>query len=195
MSDFSNTSRGRAHILFRTEDANINRSEAFYFMHTAALATIGFLLAPMILVAQQPTNKGSMQIPSYALTALAPVLIVDAVEPSLQFWTDRLGFAKENEVPGPDGKLIFGSVNKDGIEIMYQTRASVIAEDPKSAVELTGRSAALFITVPSLRDLDTIERLTKGAPVVKTRHDTSYGTTEFYIREPGGNVVGFSVRR
>jgi len=168
--------------------------EAFHLMRKAALAAICFLLAPMIPVAQQPTNKGSMQTPSYVLTALAPVLIVDAVEPSLKFWND-LGFAKENELPGPDGKLIFGSVNKDGIEIMYQTRASVIAADPKSAAELTGRSAALFITVPSLGDLETIERLTKGAPVVKTRHDTAYGTTEFYIREPGGNVVGFSTRK
>ena len=163
-------------------------------MRTAALATLGLLLAPVMLVAQQPTNKGSMQIPSYTLTALAPVLIVDAVEPSLKFWTD-LGFAKENEVPGADGKLIFGSVNKDGIEIMYQSRASVIAQDPKSATELTGRSAVLFITVPSVGDLDTIERLTKGAPVVKARHDTTYGTSEFYIREPGGNVVGFSARK
>ncbi len=136
-----------------------------------------------------------MSIPAYALTALAPVLIVEAVGPSVEFWTDRLGFAKENEVPGPDGALIFASVNKDGVEIMYQTRASVIADDPASASELTGRNVALFITVPSVRDLDTIERLTEGAPVVKPRHDTFYGTTEFYIREPAGNVVGFSARR
>ncbi len=136
-----------------------------------------------------------MPIPSYTLTSLAPVLIVDAVGPSVEFWTDRLGFAKENEVPGPDGNLIFASVRKDGVEIMYQSRASVIADDPKSASELTGRSAALFITVPSVRDLDTIEAQTKGAPVVKARHDTFYGTTEFYIREPGGNVVGFSARK
>ena len=169
--------------------------EAVDFMRTEALATIGLLLAPMILVAQQPTYKGSMPIPPYTLTALAPVLVVDAVEPSLEFWADRLGFAKENVVPGPDGKLIFGSVSKDGIEIMYQTRASVIAEDPKSAADLTGHSAALFITVPTVGDLDTIERLARGAPVVKARHDTNYGTTEFYIREPGGNVVGFSARK
>ena len=164
-------------------------------MRTVVVAIIGFLLAPATVLSQQPTNKGSMQIPPYTLTALAPVLIVDAVEPSLDFWAERLGFAKENEVPGPDGKLIFGSVTKDGIEIMYQTRASVIADDPASAAELTGRSAALFITVPSISDLETIERMTKGAPVVKARHDTTYGTTEFYIREPGGNVVGFSARK
>jgi len=85
----------------------------------------------------------------YSLKSLAPVMIVEAVEPSLKFWTEQLGFAKDNEVPGPDGKLIFASVKKDDLEI-------------------------------------------KNAPVVKKRHDTFYGTTEFYIREPGGNVVGFA---
>jgi hypothetical protein len=49
----------------------------------------------------------------YTLTALTPVLIVEVVEPSLAFWT-TLGFAMENEVPSPDGKLLFASVMKDG---------------------------------------------------------------------------------
>jgi uncharacterized glyoxalase superfamily protein PhnB len=129
---------------------------------------------------------------SYSLKQLTPVLIVDEVEPGLTFWRDRLGFTTENEVPGPDGKLIFASAKKDGVEVMYQTKASVLAEDPSQALELGGRSVALFITVPSLADLDTIEARTKGAPVVKPRHQTFYGSTEFYIREPGGNVIGFA---
>ena len=133
-----------------------------------------------------------MSTQRYTLQALAPVLIVEAVEPSLKFWTEQLGFAKDNEVPGPDGKLIFASVKKDGVEIMYQTRASVIADNPATAAELNGRSVSLFITVPTIADLDEIARRSKGAPIVKPRHDTFYGTTEFYIREPGGNVVGFA---
>jgi uncharacterized glyoxalase superfamily protein PhnB len=133
-----------------------------------------------------------MPVAHYSLRALAPVLIVEAVEPSIRFWTEQLGFSKDNEVPGPDGKLIFASVKKDGVEIMYQTRASVIADDPAAAADLNGRSVALFITVPAIADLDVIARRTKAAPAVKTRHDTFYGTTEFYIREPGGNVVGFA---
>lgn len=128
----------------------------------------------------------------YSLTALTPVLIVDAVEPGVAFWADRLGFIKENEVPGPDGKLIFASVKKGAVEIMYQTRASVLADDPSQAATIDGHSVALFITVPAIADLDAIERATRGAPVVKPRHDTFYGMTEFYIREPGGNVVGFA---
>jgi uncharacterized glyoxalase superfamily protein PhnB len=124
-----------------------------------------------------------------ALKQLTPVLIVDAVEPCIRFWVDRLGFAVTNEVPGPDGKLVFASVQLGAIEIMYQTRASVIDEQPGSAKELVGHSVALFITVDNL---DSVEKSLAGAPVVKPRHQTFYGSTEMYVREPGGNTVGFA---
>lgn len=124
-----------------------------------------------------------------SLKQLTPVLIVDAVEPCVKFWVDRLGFSLTNEVPGPDGKLIFGSVQLGPVEIMYQTRASVIEEQPGAARDLMGHSVALFITVD---DLDKVEQSLAGAPVVKPRHDTFYGSTEIYVKEPGGNTVGFA---
>lgn len=133
-----------------------------------------------------PANASS---PAPTLKQLTPVLIVAAVEPCIKFWTDRLGFVVNNQVPGEDGKLIFASVEKGGIEIMYQTRASVISEDPTAAGDLTGHSVALFITVA---DLDTVEKSLDGVPVVKPRHDTFYGSTEIYVKEPGGNTVGFA---
>lgn len=123
------------------------------------------------------------------LTHLTPVMIVDAVEPCLAFWTERLGFTKENEVPGPDGMLIFASARSGAVEVMYQTRASVVAEDPAQAGALNGHSIALFISVP---DLDAVERALAGAPVVKPRHKTFYGSEEIYVKEPGGNTVGFA---
>jgi uncharacterized glyoxalase superfamily protein PhnB len=129
---------------------------------------------------------------SFRLRSLAPVLVVDSVEPCLDFWVDQLAFSKENEVPGPDGKVLFASVKKDDVEIMYQSRASVAADSPEQAAELTGHSTALFITVPTVADLDAIEARVKNAPSVKPRHETFYGSIEFYVREPGGNVVGFA---
>jgi len=123
------------------------------------------------------------------LQHLAPVLVVDRVEQCLEFWVDRFGFTVENEVPGSDGQLIFASVKKDGLEVMYQTRASVVADNPEAAKDLDGHSIALFITV---NDIDIVERAVAGAPVVKPRHQTFYGSTELYVREPGGNTVGFA---
>lgn len=126
---------------------------------------------------------------TFGLQHLSPVLVVDEVEPCLRFWTDRLGFTTENQVPGSNGKLVFASVKSGAVEVMYQTRASVLAERPEAAGEVVGHSTVLFITVD---DLDLIEKAVAGAAVVKPRHDTFYGTSEMYVKEPGGNTVGFA---
>jgi uncharacterized glyoxalase superfamily protein PhnB len=123
------------------------------------------------------------------LEKLTPVMVVERVEPCVRFWADRFGFTVTNQVPGPDGALIFASAERDGIEVMYQTRASVVAEMPEAERELSGHSVTLFIAVD---DLDAVERAVAGAPVVKPRHQTFYGSTELYVREPGGNTVGFA---
>ena len=123
------------------------------------------------------------------LNRLTPVLVVDAVEPCIQFWIERFGLVPESEVPGDAGKLVFGIVKKGDVEIMYQTRESVLAERPDAAAEFTGHSTALFITT---EDLNAVERALEGVPVVKARHKTFYGSEEIYVREPGGNTVGFA---
>src|SRR4051794_15402058 len=94
-------------------------------------AAFGMLTAP-------PSGSTPMTVPQ--LQHIAPVLVVDRVEPCLKFWVDRFGFTIENQVPGPEGQLIFASVKKDGLEVMYQTRASVITDNPDAAKELDGHS-------------------------------------------------------
>jgi uncharacterized glyoxalase superfamily protein PhnB len=123
------------------------------------------------------------------LSNVAPVLVVDRVEPCVEFWVDRFGFGMQHQVPGPDGATLFASVAKDGIEIMYQTRASVLADPVTTPDRVDGSATVLFFTVPSL---DEVERATAGSPVVKARHKTPYGSTEIYVREPGGHLVGFA---
>ncbi len=125
------------------------------------------------------------------LGRFAPVMVVERVEPCIAFWVDRFGFAPENEVPGPDGTLAFASAKKDAIEVMYQSRASVLAQGADRAAGMDGHSVVLFIDVP---DLNAVERAVAGAPVVVARHKTFYGTEEIYVREPGGNMVGFAQR-
>ena len=125
----------------------------------------------------------------FGLRHLTPVLVVDDVELCLRFWTEKLGFTAENQVPGDNGRLVFASARAGDVEVMYQTRASVLAERPDAADEVVGHSTVLFITVD---DLDPIEASVSGAPIVKPRHDTFYGSTELYVKEPGGNLVGFA---
>ena len=118
---------------------------------------------------------------------LTPILLVDAIEPMLPFWTERLGFQKTAEVPEGD-HLGFVILAKDGIEVMYQTRASVDNDVP-SLRDMPSRGAMLFIEVESI---DAVENALKGVEVVVPRRKTFYGADELFVREPGGNVVGFA---
>jgi uncharacterized glyoxalase superfamily protein PhnB len=123
------------------------------------------------------------------IRTLTPVLVVESVDACLPFWTERLGFTVTNHVPGPDGQMIFAILQRGGIEVMYQTRESVLADGTMTEAEANGHSVGLFLTVDSL---DDVEKRIAGAPLVKPRHDTFYGSTEIYVKEPGGNTVGFA---
>jgi uncharacterized glyoxalase superfamily protein PhnB len=121
---------------------------------------------------------------------VSPLLTVDAIEPCLPFWVERLGFAKTVEVP--DGtSLGFVILAKDGVEIMYQSRASVEKDIPALA---RGSSKALpamglFIEVGNI---DEVERALEGIEQVIPRRRTFYGMDEVIVRDPGGYVVVFA---
>lgn len=121
------------------------------------------------------------------ISKLTPVLMVEAIEPVLDFWVKRLGFSKTTEVPH-EGHLGFVILERDGIEIMYQTRASVAADiAPLASSPMKG--SFLFFQVD---DLDAIEKALKGITPVVPRRKTFYGADELIVREPAGNIVTFA---
>ena len=118
---------------------------------------------------------------------LTPVLMVDAIEPVLEFWITRLGFEKTIEVPH-ENTLGFVALERDGVQLMYQTRASVAADiEPLAASPMRG--TFLFIEVD---DLDAIARSLHGVTPVVPRRTTFYGSQELIVREPAGNAVTFA---
>jgi uncharacterized glyoxalase superfamily protein PhnB len=118
---------------------------------------------------------------------VTPILLVDAIEPSLPFWTERLGFNRTTEVPDDD-RLGFVILEKAGHEVMYQTMHSVESDVPSMATTPT-RGSVLFIEVD---DISAIERALDGFEVVVPRRRTFYGADELFVREPGGHIVGFA---
>lgn len=121
-------------------------------------------------------------------TKLTPILTVEAIEPCLPFWLDRLGFTKTTEVPHED-RLGFAILQKDGIEVMYQTLDSIAADAPSLAAGMPKGGSILFIEVD---DIDAIETAMAGADIVVPRRRTFYGAEEIFAREPGGHLVGFA---
>jgi hypothetical protein len=120
-------------------------------------------------------------------TRLTPVLMVDAIEPCLPFWVERLGFTKTTEVPH-EGQLGFVILEKGNVQIMYQTKDSVAADIPPVA-KSPMKGTFLFIEVD---DLDAVEKAVKGVPLVVPRRTTFYGSQELILKEPAGNTVTFA---
>jgi uncharacterized glyoxalase superfamily protein PhnB len=119
------------------------------------------------------------------MQSLTPILLVDAIEPCLDFWK-RLGFDVAVEVPEGDA-LGFVILKNGPVEVMYQSRASVAKDVP--AMADFPSSSILYIHVTNI---DEVIAAVSDAPVLVPKRTTFYGATEYTVREPGGNAVGFA---
>lgn len=124
---------------------------------------------------------------TYTAKKITAVLVVQAIEPSLEFWEKRLGFTKVAEVPH-ENALGFIILVKDGLELMYQTEASVKA-DFAATGPVPGKATSLFMEVSDLAD---VERALAGYPLAMPRRTAFYGMHEIGVREPGGHWITFA---
>lgn len=123
-----------------------------------------------------------------AIRKSTPVLFVDAIEPSLAFWRDRLGFAVTVEVPHGD-TLGFVILVNESVEIMLQSVDSLEADAASYARAFDGDKTWLFVEV---EDLAAVEAALDGCEIVLERRTTFYGAQETGYREPGGHFVTFA---
>ena len=128
--------------------------------------------------------------------SIAPVLIVERVAPTRDFFRDRLGFTQTAVIADGD-ELGFAMLEKDGVEVMIQSHASVIEDVGPDAARLvnetiSGRGAVgLYVTVS---DIDLLVPAVADADVIVPLRKTFYGMHEITVREPGGHAVTFASR-
>jgi len=123
-----------------------------------------------------------------AVKRITPVLYVKQIEPCVIFWVDRLGFKKTVEVPDGD-RLGFVILERDGLEIMYQSFSSAEKDAPAAAREINGGRTFLYIEVDRL---ETVMDAMKGANVVVPLRTTFYGAKEIGVKDPAGHVIVFA---
>ncbi len=121
------------------------------------------------------------------ITSITPVLVVDAVEPTRDFFL-QAGFEVLFDVPEGD-RLGFAGLAKDGLQVMVGTRGNANESAGMQALTRTSRAAVVFIEVD---DVDAIIAALAGRKVCDERHKTFYGADEISYEEPGGNIVTFA---
>src|SRR6202050_4506412 len=102
-----------------------------------------FLLPPIV------SAQGDAHVKPIAVKRVTALLLVDEIEPCLNFWVDRFGFTKAGEVP--DGnKLAFVMLQKGTTEVMYQTYASVQKDDAQPAKDARKGPTFLYVEADDL---------------------------------------------
>jgi uncharacterized glyoxalase superfamily protein PhnB len=116
------------------------------------------------------------------------LLFAQELEPSIQFWTEQLGFQKTVEVPEGD-KIGFVLMEKNGVELMYQSFLSV--EKDSAATAAVARKGPTFLYV-EVENLDVTLAATRGAEIVMPVRTTFYHAREFGIKDPAGHYIIFA---
>ena len=117
-----------------------------------------------------------------------PVLFVDAIEPCLPFWQERLGFERTVEVPDGE-RLGFAILTNGSVELMYQTAAMLAKDSAAHSVNFDDDKTFLFVEVD---DIAALAKALDGFEIVMPKRETFYGSTEIGYREPGGHFVTFA---
>lgn len=117
---------------------------------------------------------------------ITTIHVVDAIEPLLPLYRDRLGFTVLVEVPEGDA-LGFVILASGGAQLMLQTKASLEKDLPKVAA--LGPSTLTYVDT---RDLDACVRAMAGQKMLGEVRTTFYGAKEAWFQLDSGHVVGYA---
>ncbi|HEX2992251.1 MAG TPA: VOC family protein [Anaerolineales bacterium] len=123
------------------------------------------------------------------LKKLTPNLMVEDVARTLAFYREVLGFQVLTTLPEQE-PFDFAIVQRDGVELMFQSRASLSDNVPALSGVPIGASQTFYIEVEGVRDL--YQALHDKVEIVVDFHSTFYGTQEFYFRDINGYILSFS---
>jgi uncharacterized glyoxalase superfamily protein PhnB len=115
--------------------------------------------------------------------------MVEDVERTLAFYRDALGFQVLTTLPEA-APFDFAIMQREGVELMFQSRASLSDNVPALTGTPIGASQTFYIEVSGIQDL--YEQLRDKVEIVVDFHTTFYGTQEFYFRDLNGYILSFS---
>jgi len=118
-----------------------------------------------------------------SITAAVPQFLVERLDESLAFYERRLGFSRD---------FIYGdfyaSVSRGGATIHLKCAPRLEAE---RAHRRSGEHLDAYLPVSGIADLHA-ELVGRGAPIAKPLEERPWGTRDFHVEDPDGNVLCFS---
>ncbi len=120
---------------------------------------------------------------------LTPNLMVDDVKETLHFYREVLGFSPLMTVPD-EGTPVWAMVACGEVQLMFQERASIVAEYPKLDSLALGGALTFYIKVDDVAEL--YARVKDRATILRPLHRTFYDADEFALEDCNGFILTFA---
>ncbi len=167
-------------------------------MRTLRIA-IALLSASAIGAAQLGAQAQEKEKKTVKILRNTPILVVDKIEPNLDFYEKRLGYKRLAEVPQSSGGLGFVMLEQNNNHLMMQTRSSIAEDLGTTAADAESRETLLrasrgeaimqFMVVESIEAV--IESM-KGVKQLVPLRTTNYGMKEIVVQDSAGFVIVFA---
>ena len=123
------------------------------------------------------------------LNKLTPNIMVEDVNRALQFYRETLGFEIVATVPD-EGQFDWAMLKRDGVEIMFQSRASLGGEIPVLQQREIGGALTFYMNIEGIKEL--YADLKGKVSIVQEMHTTFYGAQEFALQDSDGYILSFA---
>ena len=118
-----------------------------------------------------------------SIAAAAPQFLVDALDASLAFYEERLGFSRDFVYAG-----FYAGVSRDRALIHLKCAPKLPAE---RAHRRANDHLDAYLVVSGVVELHA-ELVARGAPIVRPLERQPWGTRDFRVEDPDGYILCFS---
>ena len=120
-----------------------------------------------------------------------PNLMVDDVNKTVQFYEDVLDYILGMNFP-EDGQWDWALMKRDGVELMLQSKKTMVKELPPLKEKTVGATISLYVTVDDVKAY--YKTIKDKVTIVQDLHPTEYGTEEFSFQDCNGYILVYAQR-
>ena len=117
------------------------------------------------------------------IRAVWPLLVVDDLDASIAFWTQRLGFSIVGRAEA-DGRVFWCRLERDGASIMLES-----GESEPAPASIRGKGVVFYFVC---EDVDSyLAEVTRRGLDIEPPTNTYYGMRQIFVPEPNGYSICF----
>jgi uncharacterized glyoxalase superfamily protein PhnB len=123
-----------------------------------------------------------------------PFLKYEDAPAALDWLTEAFGFERTEVHEGENGKIVHAEMRfADGLIMLGSAGRNELGM--KTATELGAVNQGVYAIVDDGIDVHYERAVAAGAEIVLPLHDTDYGSREYVVRDPEGNLWSFGTYR